>query len=117
MIFCIPCLVLLVYFGVLGIFSPKYRIYIKEGWKCFIDKLRGRICSMSFDNKMRIALSMWLAEKGFVRAAKFFHNERNFKIVLTTIGIVFTVISIYLFWLLLNFLFVKSPCVAGICAI
>jgi len=116
MIFCLPCLALLIYFCIAGIFVPRYRNYIKEGWKCFLDKLRGKICSVSFDNRMRIALSMWLARKGFVRLGRFFHNEKNFNIVLTITVVVFTIVSIYLFVLMIKFL-VASPCAeeAGKC--
>lgn len=113
---CIPCLVLVSYFCILGIFFPKYRRYIKEGWKCFLDKLKGKKCSMSFDNKMRIAFSVWLANKNMKRAGKFFYDERNFKLTFTIIGIVFTIISIYLFILLIQFMAVP-PCTSDVCAI
>ena len=118
MIFCLPCLALLIYFGIAGIFVPRYRNYIKEGWKCFWDKLRGKLCSVSFDNRMRIALSMWLARRGFVRLGRFFHNEKNFNIVLTATVVVFTIISIYLLVLMIKFL-VASPCAeeAGKCVL
>ena len=116
--FCIPCLVLLAYFAVMGIFSPKYRVYIKDGWRCFSDKLRRRKCSVSFDNKMRIALSVWLTRHGMVRAGRFFHNERNFNWSLIIFGVVTTVVSAYLFVLLVQFLLVESPCaVGGSCAV
>ena len=62
----------------MSIFFPKYRRYIREGWRCFTDKLRGKKCSVSFDNRMRMAFSMWLAKRGLVRAGKFFSIERNF---------------------------------------
>lgn len=112
--FCIPCLILILYFAIAGIFFPKYRGYIKEGWKCFLDKLRGKRCSISFDNRMRLALSMWLSKRNMSRLGKFFYNERNFKITLTVIGIAFTIISVYLFILLINFL-ISPPCPGYVC--
>ena len=110
--FCIPCLVLVVYFLVAAIFFPKYRAYVKEAWKCFSDKIKGKKCSFSFDNKMRLALSMWFAKRNMPRIGKFFYNKTNFTIVLTIAGILFTIITTLLFILLVKFL-IQSPCSQG----
>ena len=114
--FCIPCVVLLVYFLVAGIFFPRYRLYIRDGWRCFLDKLRGRKCSVSFDNRMRLAFAMWFTERGMIRLGRFFSNERNFKTTFTILGVLFTILSIYLFFVLMNFL-AEPPCVDDVCAI
>lgn len=111
MLFCIPCLALLIYFGIMSIFVPKYRVYLKEGWRCFIDKLKGKKCSVSFDNRMRMALSAWLTRRGMVRAGKFMHNERNFSTVLTLFVVATTILSIYLAILYVHFYF-NPPCPA-----
>ncbi len=115
-IFCIPCLVLLAYFGIASIFIPRYRNYIKEGWRCFIDKLKGKKCSVSFDNRMRLALSMWFTERNMPSIGRFLHNKRNFEITLIVVGVVSTVVSIYLFALLINYL-IYPPCVDDVCVI
>jgi len=109
---CIPCLALILYFLILGLFFPKYRPFIKEGWRCFVDKLFRRKCSISFDNRMRLALSSWLAKKGFVRLGKLMYKEKNFNRTLIMVMILFTIISILLFILLIKFL-IASPCQAG----
>jgi len=109
-------MVLVLYFLIAGIFFPRYRVYVRDGWKCFLDKLRGKKCSVSFDNRMRLFLSMWLTERGMSRLGRFFHNERNFKITFTILGIAFTIISIYLFFVLIQFYF-EPPCVDGVCGI
>jgi len=116
MLFCIPCLALLLYFGVASIFVPKYRRYLKEGWHCFLDKLKGRKCSASFDNRMRLALSSWLTRRGMVRLGRFFYNKRNFNITLTILTIIFTIVSIYFFILLIKFL-ISPPCANNVCSI
>ena len=116
-LFCIPCLALVAYFGIMSIFFPKYRVYLKEGWLCFMDKIRGKRCSVSFDNRMRIALSAWLTRKGMVRLGRFMHDERNFKMTLTVIMVVSTIISIYLFGLLVYY-WLYPPCDAvSTCAV
>ena len=114
--FCIPCVILVLYFLVAGIFFPRYRVYIKEGWCCFLDKLRGKKCSVSFDNRMRLSFSVWLTEKNMPRMGRFFYDERNFRIAFTALGIAFTIISIFLFIVLMNFL-ANPPCVSDVCSI
>ena len=111
MLFCIPCLALLIYFGIMSIFVPKYRVYLKEGWRCFIDKLKGKKCAVSFDNRMRMALSAWLTRRGLVRAGRFMHSERNFNTVLTLFVVATTILSIYLVILYVHFYF-NPPCAA-----
>jgi hypothetical protein len=103
---------LVAYFAIASIFFPKYRVYLKEGWRCFMDKIRGKVCSVSFDNRMRIALSAWLTKRGMVRLGRFLHDERNFKITLTVVAVVSTIISIYLFILFIHYLF-NPPCDPG----
>ena len=116
-LFCIPCLALVAYFAVAGIFFPKYRTYLSEGWRCFIDKLKRKKCSVSFDNRMRLAFSGWLAGRGMVRLARFMNDERNFNITLTSIAVVFTVLSVYLIFLYVYF-WANPPCVDGsVCAV
>ena len=112
--FCIPCLVLVIYFAIMGIFFPKYRRYIKEGWRCFLDKLKGRKCIASFDSRMRLAVSMWFSERGMHSIGRFLQNERNFNLTLMVVGVVSTVVSIVLFIMLINFL-IYPPCANGVC--
>lgn len=72
----------------------------------------GRKCSISFDNRMRLAFSMWLTKRGMVRLGRFFYKKKNFDITLIVLTIVFTVISIYLFVLWIQFL-INPPCDTG----
>ncbi|MBI5148095.1 hypothetical protein HZA33_00255 [Candidatus Pacearchaeota archaeon] len=114
---CIPCLTLLLYFGILSIFIPKYRLYIRDAWRCFIDKLRGRKCPVSFDKKMHQAFILWLAHKNQVKLGRYFSDKKKFDLWVIIIFLIFSVVSTYLFWLLIKFLFIKSPCAgtSGIC--
>ncbi len=115
-IFCIPCLALLAYFAVAGIFFPRYRLYLKEAWTCFMDKLRRRRCSVSFDNRMRLALSTWLTRRGMVRLGRFLYVKKNFDMTLIVIAVVSTVITIYLLILLVQF-WIYPPCGPDTCSI
>lgn len=112
MIFCIPCLALLLYFLIMGIFFPRYRGYLRESWICFLDKLRGKKCSISFDSRMRLSFSIWLTKKGMVRLGRFFYKKKNFDIVLSILIIVITIVSIYLFVLWIQYL-INPPCDVG----
>ncbi|MBN1896260.1 MAG: hypothetical protein JW789_00845 [Candidatus Aenigmarchaeota archaeon] len=94
-LFCLPCLGLLVYFGIAGIFFPKYRRYIREGWICFTDKLRGKKCAVSFDNRMRLALSTWLTRHRMVRLGRWFSSEKNFSLFMTSVVVISTIITFY----------------------
>ena len=115
-LFCLPCLTLLAYFIIAGIFFPQYRGYVKDGWGCFVDKLKGRKCSASFDNRMRLAFSMWLTKHRMSRLGKFFYSERNFKLTFTILGITFTILSIYLSIIFIQYL-INPPCTDNVCAI
>ena len=88
---------MLTYFLIASVFVPRYRIYIKEGWRCFIDKMRGKNCSVSFDNKMRLVLS------GVVYKKKACPELENFSTTKET--------YISILW------FVKPPCAAETCGI
>jgi hypothetical protein len=116
-IFCIPCLVLVAYFLIASIFIPRYRTYIKEGWRCFADKLRGKECSVSFDNKMRLVVSEWFAGHGMPRLGKFLYKKKNFDWTLITVGIVTTVLTVYLVFVAYQFWFVEPPCTEEVCGI
>ena len=109
-LFCIPCLALILYFLIISLFVPRYRVYIREAWICFVEKLRGRKCPVSFDKKIHHAFVMWLTKKNKLGMARFFSKKRNFDIWLTILLIVLTILSSWLFWLLIKFLFIKSPC-------
>jgi hypothetical protein len=100
--FCIPCLALIIYFGAAGIFFPKYRVYIREGWRCFTDKLRGRRCSVSFDNRMRLAFSAWLTKRGMVRLGRWFGSEGNFNAFMSVLVVVSTALTVYFVWLFIQ---------------
>lgn len=54
MVFCIIGLVI---FGFLGIFSAKYRAYAKEAWRCFTRQITLRPCDTAFDKKMKAKIS------------------------------------------------------------
>jgi len=115
-LFCIPCLVLLFYFAVASIFVPKYRIYIKDGWGCFIDKIRGKKCSASFDNRMRLKISSWFIDRGMNKIGKFLYDEKNFNWTLIIIGVGTTILSVYLFIVLVQFM-ISPPCGPETCSI
>lgn len=82
-----------------------------------MDKLRGNNCSVSFDNKMRLAVSEWFVRKKMPKVGKFLYNKRNFDWTLIIIGVATTVLTVYLFALFIQFWFVKPPCTADTCGV
>jgi hypothetical protein len=116
-LFCLVCLALLVYFLIMAIFFPKYRSYVKEGWRCFLDKLRRKKCAVSFDNRMRMALAAWLTQRGMVRLGRLFSNKKNFDILLTSFIVITTILSIYLVILFIYFQFYPPCDTSSVCAV
>lgn len=53
----ILCLVALVVFGILGIFSAKYRELAKEAFGCFFKTIQLKPCDSKLDQ--RIKSSLW----------------------------------------------------------
>ncbi|MBI4896408.1 MAG: thioredoxin domain-containing protein [Candidatus Aenigmarchaeota archaeon] len=68
------CLVGIIIFGILGIFSAKYRTYAKQSLSCILDAIRLRPCEMNFDEKMRAMLVARIGLK-FPRAGNFVHKH------------------------------------------
>src|SRR3989338_4533173 len=57
------CIIALVVFGVLGIFSATHRAYAKEAFNCIFRRITLRKCSTGFDNKMKRKISTKLMQK------------------------------------------------------
>ena len=77
------CIVAMVVFGILGIFSARYRRIAKEAFSCVSRMLTFRPCVTGFDDKVRSHLTDKIMKRS-ERAAGFFY--RNFK----AISIIFT---------------------------
>ena len=115
-ILCLPCLSLIFYFLILGLLFPSKRKFIKDAINCFWTKFKGKYCSDSFDDLVHKQFVMWLAEKNLNSLAKFFSNRRNFDIALVVSAIVFIALHTVLFILLIQWIFIKSPCAGeGVC--
>jgi len=56
------CIIGLAVFGILGIFSAKYRNYFKEALRCTFDTATLRPCTTGFDKKMQMKISTNLAK-------------------------------------------------------
>lgn len=108
MIFCIPCLGLLLYYAILAIFFPKYRKEVKLAFDCFWRKLTLRPCLQGFDQKMKNKATAKLM-KYSPRLAKFVHNY--FDIIMTIFTILTIVSIIYALYLGIHwFILYNSPC-------
>ena len=57
------CLIALVVFGVLAIFSAKYRGYFKEAADCVFRRMTLRKCTTSFDKKMKVKISSKISNR------------------------------------------------------
>lgn len=71
------CLIALVAFGVLGIFSARYRALAKEAFNCVFRRVTLRKCDTGFDTKMKSRITGRLI--AYPRAARFVY--RNFEAI------------------------------------
>ena len=51
------CIVALIVFGALGIFSARYRTYAKEAFRCVFRRVTLRKCDTAFDKKMKAKIT------------------------------------------------------------
>ena len=57
------CFIALFVFGVLAIFSAKYRVYFKEASDCVFRRMTLRKCTTSFDKKMKVKISSRISKR------------------------------------------------------
>jgi len=117
MIFCLPCLSLILYFTIIGIFVPSKRGFINDAIKCFWKKLTSQHCTDAFDDLIHKKFVMWLADKN-MWLAKVYKDKRVFDMTLVISALAFFLINALLLILLYNWLFIKSPCLTpgkGVC--
>ncbi len=79
------CLIALVVFAFMGLFSAKYRVWAREAFDCVARRLTLRPCKTEFNKKVRAKITAKLLKRspGF---AKFVHNHFE------TISWVFTLV-------------------------
>ncbi|MBI5061076.1 MAG: DsbA family protein [Candidatus Aenigmarchaeota archaeon] len=86
------CIIALVVFGIIGIFSARYRTYAKEAFSCVFRRITLRPCTTGFDQKMKMKITGKLMKKS-PRAAGFVY--KHFEIISWTFTIIFIATTIY----------------------
>jgi len=89
------CLIALVVFGVLAIFSAKYRTYFKEAADCVFRRMTLRKCTTSFDKKMKAKISSKLSNKSKPLGGFVFKHFEALSWIMTIVMIVSLVWSGY----------------------
>ena len=87
----VVCVIALVVFAILGIFSARYRKLAKEAFECTFKKLTFKPCDTGLDTRIKAATTAKLMR--WPRAAKFMH--KNFD---TITSILFMVMIISMAW-------------------
>jgi len=85
------CIIALVVFGIMGIFSAKYRQLAKEAFRCVFRMVQLKPCDTGFDQRIKSKLTTKLMKLPPV--ARFFY--KNFKLISWTFTIVFFASMIY----------------------
>lgn len=110
MILCLPCLALLLYFGFLGIFIPRYRKNVRLAFDCFWRKLLLRPCEQSFDQRIKSKVVAKLLR--YPRVAKWVN--RNFENLLTISMILFFISLGYLIFYAYHIFSAPKPCPSSV---
>jgi len=95
------CLIALVVFGILGIFSAKYRALALEAFDCVFRRITLRKCNTSFDKKMKMKISSKLlqAHEGLGKFVFRHFEALSWLFTLLMIAsMVFSAVGIYNFW-------------------
>jgi thiol-disulfide isomerase/thioredoxin len=103
------CIVAMVVFAILGIFSARYRSLAKEAFKCTFRMVTFRSCETNLEQRIRSKLTAKLM-KPFPKIAKF--TYKNFKILSWFFVILFFSSMFYSGYSLYN-LFVHGSCNPG----
>lgn len=106
MVFCLPCLALLLYFGFLGIFIPKHRKNVKLAFDCFWRKLLLRPCKQSFDQRIKSKVVAKLLR--YPKLAKWMN--KNFENLLTISMLLFFISFGYFIFYTYNLFSTPQPC-------
>jgi protein-disulfide isomerase len=94
------CLVALIVFGVLGIFSAKYRALAKEAFECSIRTVTLRPCQTGFDQRMQATIVGSILPHS-PKTAKALN--RHFNLISTIFAILFFASMIYTGYALYNY--------------
>jgi len=86
------CLVALVVFGVLGIFSATHRAYAREAFNCVFRMATLQPCDTGFDQKVKGKITGWLFKRNKPLAGLV---HKHYKIVSTAFTILFFASMIY----------------------
>jgi len=71
----VVCIIALAVFGIMGIFSAKYRLLAKEAFRCFFRMVRLKPCDTGFDQRIKNKIISKMM--GFPAAAKFIYKNFN----------------------------------------
>ncbi|MFA6269025.1 MAG: hypothetical protein WCW13_06845 [archaeon] len=89
------CIIALVVFAVLGIFSAKYRAYFSEALDCVFKRVTLRKCTTSFDKKMKLKITTRLSGVNKSLGGFVFKNFETISWIFTIIMIVSMIWSLY----------------------
>lgn len=84
------CIIAFIVFGILGIFSAKYRTYAKESFSCVVRRITFRPCETKFDQKLKSKITGKLMKRSPSTARFVF---KHFEI-LSWIMVITTIISL-----------------------
>lgn len=92
------CIVAAVVFGVLSIFSARYRPWAKEGFRCAFRMMTFRKCDVQLEEKLRAHITGRLMTRSERLAAAVYHHFKVFSWIFTIVffaSMIYTGYSVY----------------------
>ena len=97
----VVCVIALIVFGILGIFSATHRAVAKEAMDCVLRKMTFRPCNTGLDKRLKMIVSMKFMKhhKGLGKFVhKHFESISSALMVIFILSFLFSAIGMYNFW-------------------
>ncbi|MDD5337735.1 MAG: thioredoxin domain-containing protein [Candidatus ainarchaeum sp.] len=97
----IVCIIALIAFSIMGIFSAKYRAYAKEAFRCFINTIQLRKCDSGLDEKIKaeiVSKILPISAPAAKAVNRHFELLSSIFIILMLASSVYSTISLYNFF-------------------
>ncbi len=107
------CIVALVVFSILGVFSAKYRSLAKDSFKCVFRMIQFKPCEVQIEQKIRSKITFKLMK--IPSLAKFFY--KYFKLLSWIFTIAFFASLIYSFYGIYNIVIYGSCTPGAVCGV
>ena len=97
----VVCVIALVVFAVMGIFSASHRALAREAFECVFRKMTLRPCNTGLDKRLRMIVSMKVMKRHEGAGKLIYANFESISLIFTVIfalSVIFTGVGVYNLW-------------------